>query len=72
MSDHESAFDLAACEEALKRLEAEICVLREASNTFADLAERLNRQLTVLRSNLASKPSIQPPTGIDAGQWPSE
>ena len=62
MSDHGPHVDLAACQEALERLAGEVTLLREASSTFADLAERLNRQLMVLRGQL-----VQPPPGRDSG-----
>jgi hypothetical protein len=47
--------DLAACQEALERLAGEVSLLREASITFADLAERLNGQLTILRRQLGQR-----------------
>ena len=49
-------FDLAACRESLARLESEVALLNEASNTFADLAERLNAQVVAMRGHLTPKP----------------
>lgn len=49
-------FDLAACRESLARLEHEVALLSEASNTFADLAERLNAQVVAMRGHLTAKP----------------
>jgi primosomal protein N'' len=48
-------FDLAACRETLARLESEVALLSEASNTFADLAERLNAQVLALRGHLITR-----------------
>ena len=62
MAAQQPHVDLAACQEALERLAAEVCLLREASTTFADLAERLNGQLTILRGQL-----VQRPPGLDSG-----
>ena len=58
MPDQPPHLDLATCQEALERLAGEVSLLREASTTFADLAERLNCQLTILRGQL-----VQPPGG---------
>ena len=55
MSDQGRHVDLAACQEAVERLAGEVTLLREASTTFADLAERLNRQLMILRGQLGQR-----------------
>jgi hypothetical protein len=55
VSDQGPHVDLAACQEALERLAGEVSLLREASITFADLAERLNGQLTILRRQLGHR-----------------
>ena len=62
MAAQQPHVDLVACQEALERLAEEVSLLREASSTFADLAERLNCQLTVLRGQL-----VQRPARLDAG-----
>jgi hypothetical protein len=49
---HDDPLDLDACRETLQRLEAEVALLRDASNAFADLAERLSTQLKLLRGQL--------------------
>ena len=62
MTDQHPALDLVACQAALERLEGEVSLLREASTTFADLAERLNCQLTILRGQL-----VQRHAGLESG-----
>lgn len=52
---HEDPLDLELCRATLQRLEAEVALLREASNTFADLAERLSTQLKLLRGQLRAQ-----------------
>lgn len=44
---------LVRCQDALRRMEAEIVLLRDASLTFGELADRLNDQLRVLRTQLS-------------------
>lgn len=44
---------LERCQDALRRMEAEIVLLRDASLTFGELADRLNDQLRVLRAQLS-------------------
>ena len=67
MSDQEPHLDLAACQEALERLAGEVSLLREASTTFADLAERLNGQLAILRGQLGPESPSQPSLALDPG-----
>jgi hypothetical protein len=70
MSDQRPYVDLAACQEALERLAGEVSLLREASITFADLAERLNRQLTILRGQLGQRPGGVDPKPDTSGLLP--
>ena len=56
MSDHD---DVQQCQAEIKRLQAENQVLRKASETFADLAERLNQRL---QSERGLKTSLAHPT----------
>lgn len=46
---------LALCHEALRQMQEEIALLREASLTFGELADRLNQQLQTLRAQLRTK-----------------
>jgi hypothetical protein len=67
MSDRGPHLDLAACQEALERLAGEVTLLREASTAFADLAERLNGQLLILRGQLGPADSVQPSLKLEPG-----
>jgi hypothetical protein len=53
-------WDLIACRDSLQQLRAEIVLLRESSNSFADLAERLAAQVALLRQELASRATFGP------------
>jgi hypothetical protein len=43
---------LALCQDELRRMEEEIALLRNASLTFGELADRLNHQVQTLRARL--------------------
>ena len=44
--------ELARCQTALRRTKEEVALLRNASLTFGDLADRLNREVLNLRAQL--------------------
>jgi hypothetical protein len=46
--------ELVRCQKALRELEEEVALLRNASLTFGDLADRLNRRVQMLRAELDS------------------
>ena len=51
---------LAICQETLRRLEEEIELLRDASLTFGELADRLNKQVQTLRAQLRVNNQLNP------------
>lgn len=44
--------ELARCQDVLRQMEEEIALLRNASLTFGELADRLNREVQLLRAEL--------------------
>jgi len=52
MNGTPDADQLRLCQEALRQMEAEIELLRNASLTFGELADRLNQQVQTLRAQL--------------------
>ena len=52
MNGTPDADQLRLCQEALRQMEAEIELLRNASLTVGELADRLNQQVQTLRAQL--------------------
>jgi hypothetical protein len=50
---------LALCQEALREMESEIALLRNASLTFGELADRLNEQVKTLRAQLRVSEQVE-------------
>jgi hypothetical protein len=64
MTDDKTEESLEACQETVEELKTENVELREAEETFGELAERLNR---ALRSELSQQAGLSDDTKPDTG-----
>lgn len=57
--------ELERCQDALRRMEEEIELLRNAAVTFGELADRLNEQLHILRTQIVGPRSMRDPSSTE-------